>query len=162
MASVTERTFWIEWMKKQHEEKFLKALEGMSAIEQEKVKAKAKATWARTNDVTTELKQLDKLRAVADDLTDLQTKNTQAQARVQSRVAEKKGLNGSYQSSNFMNERFGAESAALRQAALKKAGIESLDVNGIEAVIMAATTSEQLMKAVEKLAAALGVIVPSV
>lgn len=162
MASVTERTFWIEWMKKKHTEKFNKALELMSEEEKQKVRTKAKNAWARENDVVLELRKLDQLDEKAAELSAAVQDNSRAQERVKDKVAEKKGLHGTYQAGNLMVEWRSVQHLAVQDAALKKAGIESLDKEGIEAVLMAATTTPQLLAAVEKLAAALGVIVPSI
>lgn len=161
MASVTERTFWIEWMKKQHNKQFQKALEAFTADEQQKIRAKAKTRWARENGVTVELKRLEAIHEDQRILNDQLSELSKLEDKLLDRIADTNGC-VRYQAGNFMREHVQAANDAMRDAALKRAGIDSLDLSGIEAVIMAATTSQQLMKAVDKLASALGVKVPSV
>ncbi len=161
MASVTERTFWIEWMKKQHKQQFNKALEAFTAAEQSEIRAKAKARWARENGVTVELKRLEAIREEKRILNDQISKLSKSEDKLFDRVADTKDLYR-HTATHFMSEHKQAADDAIQQAALKRAGIDSLDPSGIEAVIMAATTSTQLMKAVNQLASALGVSVPSV
>ena len=160
MASVTERTFWIEWMKKQHNKQFNKALEAFTADEQQKIRAKAKARWARENGVTVELKRLEAIRDELQVLSDKQSSLRKSEEKLMDRIADSKDLYR-HTASNFMREHVQAADNAMRDAALKRAGIDSLSPSGIEAVLMAATTSNQLMEAVNKLASALGVIIPS-
>jgi len=161
MASVTERTFWIEWVKKQHNQQFEKALEAFTAEELSKIRAKAKARWARENGVTVELKRLEAIREEQRTLNEQVSKLSKSEDNLFCRIADSKDLYR-HTAASFMREHEKAADEAICDAALKRAGIDSLDPSGIEAVIMAATTSNQLMKAVNQLASALGVSVPSV
>jgi predicted transcriptional regulator len=161
MASVTERKFWIEWVKKQHNQQFQKALEAFTADEQKEIRAKAKARWARENGVTVELKRLEEIHEDQRNLNDQLSELSKIEDKLLDRVADTRDC-VRYQAGNFMREHVQAADNAMRDAALKRAGIDSLDPFGIEAVIMAATTSQQLMDVVSKLAAALGATLPSV